>query len=92
MSGDGNGEEKSPGEFHEASSMRKGVMTITVLAIATIVEYVVAVAVSRALVPLAIIAVVKGWFILDGFMHVKEMFSSEEESEKLPAELGASER
>lgn len=53
--------------------MRSGFATFAGLAALTAIEYVIAVTVDRALLPLIPIAAVKGWLILDRFMHIRQL-------------------
>ncbi len=52
----------------------KGLMAALLLAVLTIVEYFIAVNVPNPLLPLLPFVAVKGWIILDAFMHVRAVF------------------
>ena len=58
---------------------RKGLMAALLLAVLTIVEYFVAISVEEPLLPLLPFVAVKGWIILDAFMHVRAVFHSGED-------------
>jgi hypothetical protein len=58
------------------SATKKGLMAALLLAILTIIEYFVAISVEEPLLPLLPFVVVKGWIILDAFMHVRAVFDS----------------
>jgi hypothetical protein len=53
---------------------KKGVMAALLLAVLTIIEYFVAISVEQPLLPLLPFVIVKGWIILDAFMHVRAVF------------------
>ena len=57
-----------------SKATRKGVMAALLLAVLTIVEYFVAISVEQPLLPLLPFVAVKGWIILDAFMHVRAVF------------------
>lgn len=61
---------------HEAlkKATRKGVIAAGLLAVLTIVEYFVAISVDEPLLPLLPFVIVKGWIILDAFMHIRAVF------------------
>ncbi len=61
-----------------AQKMRVGWLVGAGLAVATVVEYFIAVELARPLVPLAIVALIKAWLIAVYFMHIKQLWSSEE--------------
>jgi len=65
-------------EHLRAKKMRVGWLVGVALAVATVVEYYVAVSLARPLVPLAIVALIKAWFIVVYFMHIKQLWTSEE--------------
>ncbi len=53
--------------------MSRGIKVIIALAVLTIVEYAVAISLPKeygANLLLAVIAIIKGWFVLDYFMHI----------------------
>lgn len=58
--------------------LRLGWLVALGLAVATVVEYVVAVELARPLVPLAIVALIKAWLIVTYFMHITQLWSGEE--------------
>lgn len=53
---------------------KKGLIAALLLAVLTVVEYFVAISVEEPLLPLLPFVVVKGWIILDAFMHVRAVF------------------
>lgn len=55
---------------------RKGVMAAVFLAVLSIIEYFIAVEVAQPLWPMLPIIALKGWIILDVFMHVRAVFHS----------------
>jgi hypothetical protein len=63
---------------HDAlkKATRKGVIAAVLLAVLTIIEYFVAINVEEPLLPLLPFVIVKGWIILDAFMHVRAVFHS----------------
>lgn len=65
---------------HDFDGMiRIGRRVFVLLAIATVLEFVVAVSgVGGALALLAAIALVKAWLIVDSFMHVRQLRSEEQ--------------
>ena len=56
------------------TATKKGLMAALLLAILTIIEYFVAISVEQPLIPLLPFVAVKGWIILDAFMHVRAVF------------------
>ncbi len=59
------------------SATRKGLISAAILAVLTIVEFFVAISFENPLLPLLPFVVLKGWIILDTFMHVRAVFSQE---------------
>jgi len=55
---------------------RKGVTAALMLAVLTVIEYFIAVGVEDPLLPLLPFVAIKGWIILDAFMHVRAVFHS----------------
>jgi hypothetical protein len=53
---------------------KKGLMAALLLGVLTIIEYFIAVNVANPLLPLLPFVVVKGWIILDAFMHIRAVF------------------
>ena len=53
---------------------RKGLMAALLLAVLTVIEYFVAISVEEPLLPLLPFVAVKGWIILDAFMHIRAVF------------------
>ena len=58
---------------------KKGVIAAVLLAVLTIIEYFVAIGVEEPLLPLLPFVVIKGWIILDAFMHVRAVFHDGED-------------
>ena len=59
----------------EASRLKTGWVVGGILAVLTIIEYVIAVEMPKGnLVPLAVIAVIKGWLIVQYFMHIQDLW------------------
>lgn len=57
-----------------AKATKRGVIAAILLAVLTVVEYLVAVKVAQPLIPLLPFVVLKGWIILDSFMHIRAVF------------------
>ncbi len=57
---------------------RKGLIAAGLLAVLTIIEYFIAVGVEDPLLALLPFVVLKGWIILDTFMHVRAVFGTED--------------
>lgn len=53
---------------------RKGVIAVVWLAILSLAEFYIAVSVDQPLVPLLPFVLLKGWIILDSFMHIRAVF------------------
>ena len=58
----------------EASRLKTGWVVGAILTILTLVEYWVAVSVTGNLIWLVILAVAKGWLILQYFMHIQDLW------------------
>ena len=56
---------------------RKGVVAALILAVLTVVEYLVATSIENPLLPLLPFVALKGWIILDVFMHVRALWSDD---------------
>lgn len=56
------------------SATRKGLIATALLGILTVVEFLVAIRLDDPLLALIPFVIVKGWIILDTFMHVKAVF------------------
>lgn len=65
-------------EAKKAAKFRLGWIVGLILAVLTIIEYFVAVGVSRNLLWLTVIGVAKAWLILKYFMHIDQLWSGEE--------------
>ncbi len=62
-----------------ATEQKTGVIAFVALVVLKIVEYAVAVAMpSGSFLPIAALAVVDGWIILKYFMHMPQLWHSEE--------------
>ncbi len=55
----------------------KGVIAALILAVLTVIEYFVATSVTNPLLPLLPFVALKGWIILDVFMHVRALWSDD---------------
>jgi hypothetical protein len=53
---------------------RKGLIGAALLAVLTIIEYIVAISLEDPLLALLPFVALKGWIILDVFMHVRQVF------------------
>lgn len=53
---------------------RKGIIAVVLLAILSLAEFYIAVTVDQPLVPLLPFVLLKGWIILDSFMHIRAVF------------------
>jgi caa(3)-type oxidase subunit IV len=58
--------------------MRLGVAAFVILAILTVIEYVIATEVEENIIPILLIAQVKAGLILWFFMHIRRAFAAEE--------------
>ncbi len=56
------------------SATRKGLIATVLLGVLTVVEFFVAISLDDPLLALIPFVIVKGWIILDTFMHVKAVF------------------
>jgi hypothetical protein len=59
------------------AATRKGLIGAALLAVLTIVEYIIAVSLEEPLLALLPFVALKGWIILDIFMHVRQLFEKE---------------
>ena len=59
-----------------AKATKRGLIAAALLAVFTVVEYVIAIEVAEPLIPLLIFVALKGWIILDSFMHVRAVFQN----------------
>ncbi len=57
-----------------AKATKRGMIAALLLAVLTVIEYLIAVEVAQPLIPLLPFVVLKGWIILDSFMHVRAVF------------------
>lgn len=57
--------------------IRRGLVAAVALALLTIVEYAIAIQLDRPLWWLVPFAILKGWLILDYFMHIRAAFGGE---------------
>lgn len=60
-----------------AKATKKGVVAAVILAILTVIEFFIAAEVAEPLWPLLPFVALKGWIILDSFMHIRALFHSE---------------
>ena len=56
---------------------RKGVLAAVLLAVLTVIEFFIATHIENPLIPLMPFVVLKGWIILDSFMHVRALWSED---------------
>ncbi len=56
---------------------RKGVTAAVILAVLTVIEYFIATGLENPLWPLLPFVALKGWIILDTFMHVRALWSDD---------------
>jgi len=56
---------------------RRGVIAAVVLAALSVVEYFIATEVAQPLLPLIPFVFLKGWIILDTFMHIRALWSDD---------------
>lgn len=57
---------------------RRGLIAAAILGVLTIVEFYVAVSFENPLLPLLPFVALKGWIILDSFMHIRAVFGDGE--------------
>lgn len=64
---------------HEAlnKAVRRGVIAAVALAILTVFDFFVAISLENPLYPLLPFIAVKGWIILDTFMHLRALWSED---------------
>ncbi|MEN8237687.1 MAG: hypothetical protein ABFR53_00660 [Actinomycetota bacterium] len=55
----------------------KGVVAAVILAVLTVIEFFIATGVEQPLLPLLPFVLLKGWIILDSFMHVRALWSDD---------------
>lgn len=53
---------------------RRGLIAAAILAVLTVIEFFVAAYIENPLYPLLPFVILKGWIILDSFMHVRSVF------------------
>lgn len=58
-------------------AMRAGLVAVVALAVITVVEYVIATKVGQPIIPIIVLAIAKGWIILNTFMHIQALRSEE---------------
>lgn len=64
----------------QLEKMRRGLVVIAILAVLTVIEFVVAINLETGRFRLlTVIALIKAWPILDYFMHISQIWKSEEE-------------
>jgi hypothetical protein len=56
---------------------RRGVVAAVILGVLTIIEFFVATEVANPLLPLLPFVFLKGWIILDTFMHIRALWSDD---------------
>jgi hypothetical protein len=56
---------------------RRGIIAAVILAVLTVIEYFIATGVENPLLPLLPFVFLKGWIILDTFMHVRALWSDD---------------
>lgn len=56
---------------------KRGVLAAVLLAVLSVIEYIIAVEVAEPLLPILPFVLAKGWVILDSFMHIRALFSDE---------------
>jgi len=64
---------------HEAlaKATKRGLFAAGLLAVLSIIEYIVAVEVAEPLIPLLPFVALKGWIILDSFMHIRALWQED---------------
>lgn len=53
---------------------RKGLIAAALLAVLTVIEYTIAISLDNPLFALLPFVILKGWIILDTFMHIRAVF------------------
>jgi hypothetical protein len=56
---------------------RRGIIAAVILAVLTVIEYFIATGFENPLLPLLPFVFLKGWIILDTFMHVRALWSDD---------------
>jgi hypothetical protein len=56
---------------------RKGIIAAVMIAVLSIIEYIIAIQVTNPLWALLPFVLLKGWIILDTFMHVRALWSDD---------------
>jgi len=56
---------------------RKGVIAAVILTVLTVIEFFIATELANPLLPLLPFVAVKGWIILDTFMHVRALWGGD---------------
>ena len=64
---------------HDAlkKATRKGLIAAMMIAVLSVIEYIIAIEVANPLWPLMPFVLLKGWIILDTFMHVRALWSDD---------------
>jgi hypothetical protein len=64
---------------HESlrKATRKGIIAAVMIAVLSIIEYIIAIQVTNPLWALLPFVLLKGWIILDAFMHIRALWSDE---------------
>lgn len=57
---------------------RQGIIAASILAVLTVIEFFVATSFDNPLLPLMPFVILKGWIILDSFMHVRAVFGADD--------------
>lgn len=57
------------------TAAKKGVRAAVLLAVLTLIEFLIATSMENPLIPLLPFVLAKGWVILDSFMHVRDAFN-----------------
>ncbi len=64
----------------QMEKMRRGLVVIVILAVLTVIEFIIAISLDTGRFGLlTVIALIKAWFILDYFMHISQLWKTEEE-------------
>jgi hypothetical protein len=56
---------------------RRGIIAAVILAVLTVIEFFIATGIENPLLPLLPFVLLKGWIILDTFMHVRALWSDD---------------